>query len=432
MAMTTSKTVYRSGHARCLRGILVAPFPDPLADDEDAEVVEALRGVDHLLATMTAPAETAAMILEPVLGEGGYAPAPAAFLDGLVERCRRHGILFVADEVQSGFGRTAKLFAVEHHRHRAGRDLHGQGHRLRVPVRRPRHPSRARRPMAAGSHGGTYGGNPIGCAAALATIDVLTAPEFLDNVNARGRSSSTACVELQADDAGLRQVRGVGLMVATVFDDPGRSSQSSQHCLREGRLILMSAGTDGTALRWMPPLVVTAAEIDEALPRSPPPSRRRPDRPPTPASTRRDGMAGPAVDRRRARADHRRGRDGGMGCAARLVRRARRLSASAGRPGRVTSRRSCASSGPASSRRLDRLEEEGWGPGSAEVTDDHRGVVVVELTSGAGLWREMNVTYRRAVQAHGRRPSALMRRRRRRVERQRRSPVASSGSRPLR
>ncbi len=265
MAMTTSKTVYRSGHAPLPSGIHVAPFPDLLADDEDVEVELALRGVDHLLATTTAPSETAAMILEPVLGEGGYAPAPRAFLEGLVERCRRHGILFVADEVQSGFGRTGKLFSVEHSGIEpdvicmakgiaSGFPFAALGTRRELDDQWPR-----------GSHGGTYGGNPIGCAAALATIDVLTAPGFLDNVNARGAQLVDGLRSMQADDAGLRQVRGVGLMVATVFYDPARVVAIMQHCLHEGRLILMSAGTDGTVLRWMPPLVVTAAEIDEAL-----------------------------------------------------------------------------------------------------------------------------------------------------------------------
>ena len=116
-----------------------------------------------------------------------------------------------------------------------------------------------------GSHGGTYGGNPIGCAAALATIEVMSEPGFLDNVNARGRQLMDGLGELQRSEPGLRQVRGVGLMVATVFDDPARVAAVMRHCLHEGRLILMSAGTDGTVLRWMPPLVVTAAEIDEAL-----------------------------------------------------------------------------------------------------------------------------------------------------------------------
>jgi acetylornithine/succinyldiaminopimelate/putrescine aminotransferase len=101
--------------------------------------------------------------------------------------------------------------------------------------------------------------------AALATIEVMSEPGFLDNVTARGRQLLDGLADVQGSDPGVRQVRGVGLMVATVFDDPARVGALMQHCLREGHLILMSAGSDGTVLRWMPPLVVTAAEIDEAL-----------------------------------------------------------------------------------------------------------------------------------------------------------------------
>lgn len=265
MAMTTSKTVYRAGHTPLPSGVFAAPFPDPFAADESAEVTRALAGVDRVLATLTAPAETAAMILEPVLGEGGYVPAPKAFVTGLVERCREHGILFVADEVQSGFGRTGRMFAVDHlgiepdvicmaKGIASGFPFAALGTRREIDDRWPR-----------GSHGGTYGGNPIGCAAALATIEVMTEPGFLDNVLARGAQLLDGLTELQRSEPGLRQVRGVGLMVATVFEDAARVGAVMQHCLHEGHLILMSAGTDGTVLRWMPPLVVTAAEIDEAL-----------------------------------------------------------------------------------------------------------------------------------------------------------------------
>jgi 4-aminobutyrate aminotransferase len=265
MAMTTSKTVYRAGHAPLPAGIFVAPFPDLLAADEAAEIERALAGVDRVLATLTAPNETAAMILEPVLGEGGYAPAPKAFVEGLVDRCREYGILFIADEVQSGFGRTGRMFAVDRlgvepdvicmaKGIASGFPFAALGTRRELDDRWPR-----------GSHGGTYGGNPLGCAAALATIEVLTGPGFLDNVEARGRQLMDGLGELARLDAGVVQVRGVGLMVATVFDDPARVAAVMRHCLIEGRLVLMSAGTDGTVLRWMPPLVVTAAEIDEAL-----------------------------------------------------------------------------------------------------------------------------------------------------------------------
>jgi 4-aminobutyrate aminotransferase len=265
MAMTTSKTVYRAGHAPLPSGVYVAPFPDPLASDQDAAIDEALGGLDHLLLTQTAPHETAAMILEPVLGEGGYIPAPQAFLEGLVERCRAHGILFIADEVQSGFGRTGKMFAVDHFGIEpdiicmakgiaSGFPFSALGTRRELDDQWPK-----------GSHGGTYGGNPIGCAAALATIEVMSEPGFLDNVLARGEQLSDALRELQSQHPDLRQIRGPGLMVASSFADPARVPAIIGNCLREGRLILMNAGTYGRDIRWMPPLVVSAAEIDEAV-----------------------------------------------------------------------------------------------------------------------------------------------------------------------
>jgi 4-aminobutyrate aminotransferase len=265
MAMTTSKTVYRAGHNPLPAGIHVAPFPDPLAADQDAEIDRALAAVDLLLKTVTAPAETAAMIIEPVLGEGGYVPAPTRFLHGLVDRCREDGMLFIADEVQSGFGRTGKMFAVEHHGIEpdvicmakgiaSGFPLSALGTTAELDARWPK-----------GSHGGTYGGNAIGCAAALATIEVLTETGFLAAVEARGEQLRAGLTELQAQDDGILQVRGPGLMVGTEFSDPARVAAIQRHCLEEGRLILMSAGTFGSCLRWMPPLVVTEHEIDLAL-----------------------------------------------------------------------------------------------------------------------------------------------------------------------
>lgn len=265
MAMTTSKTSYRSGHSPLPSGVFVAPFPDPLAPDQDAEVGHCLDGLHHLLKTMTAPEETAAMILEPVLGEGGYVPAPPGFLQGVVDTCREHGILFVADEVQTGFGRTGRMFAVEHYGVEPDIICLAKGIASGFPFSALGASAALMARWPTGSHGGTYGGNPIGCAAALATIDVLTEPGFLDNVRARGEQLVAGLRELQAEDGGILQVRGLGLMVGTELADAARAAAIQRHCLDEGKLILMNAGTYGRTLRWMPPLVVTATEIDRAL-----------------------------------------------------------------------------------------------------------------------------------------------------------------------
>jgi 4-aminobutyrate aminotransferase len=265
MAMTTSKTGYRAGHAPLPSGVFVAPFPDPLADDQDAEVGRALAGFDHLLKTMTAPDETAAVILEPVQGEGGYAAAPKAFITGLVERCRQHGIMFIADEVQSGFGRTGKMFAVEHSDVEPDIICMAKGIASGFPFAALGTRRELDDKWPTGSHGGTYGGNAMGCAAALATIDIMQEPGFLDNVVARGRQLTAGLGELQQEHDVIVQVRGPGLMVGTEFRDAARVAAIQKHCLEEGHMIVMNAGTYGTCLRWMPPLVVNEREIDLGL-----------------------------------------------------------------------------------------------------------------------------------------------------------------------
>jgi 4-aminobutyrate aminotransferase len=265
MAMTTSKTSYRIGYQPLPAGIFVAPFPNPLAADQDAEAAAALRGFDHLLATMTAPDETAAVVLEPVIGEGGYIPAPPAFIQGIAERCRRHGIMFIADEVQSGFGRTGRLFAVEHSGVEPDIICMAKGIASGFPFSALGTRREIDDKWQTGSHGGTYAGNAMGCAAALATIDVLTEPGFLDNVVARGEQLQAGLRELQREHDVITQVRGLGLMVGTEFSDPARVSAIIQHCRSEGHLLLLNAGTYGGCLRWMPPLVVTEREIDLAL-----------------------------------------------------------------------------------------------------------------------------------------------------------------------
>jgi 4-aminobutyrate aminotransferase-like enzyme len=168
--------------------------------------------------------------------------------------------------VQSGFGRTGAMFAVEHYGVEpdvicmakgiaSGFPFSALGTRRELDDRWP-----------TGSHGGTYGGNPIGCAAALATIEVMTAPGFMENVRERSAQLTGGLEVLFADpSSGIRQGRGVGLMVATEFHDPQRAKEVVAHCLAEGRMILMTAGTAGRCVRWMPPLVVSADEIDEGL-----------------------------------------------------------------------------------------------------------------------------------------------------------------------
>ena len=265
MAMTTSKTVYRAGYAPLPSGIFVAPYPDPLADNQDAEVARCLAAFDHLLKTTTAPDETAAVILEPVQGEGGYNPVPPAFIHGIVERCNQHGIMFIADEVQSGFGRTGKMFAVDHFGIEPDIICMAKGIASGFPFSAlgTRHELDDR--WTPGSHGGTYGGNAMGCAAALATIEIMQEPGFMENVVARGAQLVAGIEKLRDEHDVIVDVRGLGIMIGTEFSDAARVSAVQKHCLEEGRVILMNAGTYGKCLRWMPPLVVNEHEVEIAL-----------------------------------------------------------------------------------------------------------------------------------------------------------------------
>ena len=265
MAMTTSKTVYRSGHTPLPGGVLTSPFPDPRANDPEAEIDACLAAFDRLLEGSTAPSETACAVIEPELGEGGYRLAPKRFIESIAALCAEHGILFVADEVQSGFGRTGKMFAIEHFDIEPDIICMAKG----IASGFPFSALGTRRDLddkwPTGSHGGTYGGNAIGCAAALATIDVLTEDGFLDHVNARGDQLRAGLEKLMAEGDVVEHVRGAGIMIACDLRSTEETKAVLQHCLNEGNLILMTAGAKGNTVRFMPPLTVTEEEIDIAL-----------------------------------------------------------------------------------------------------------------------------------------------------------------------
>jgi 4-aminobutyrate aminotransferase len=268
MAMTASKTIYKAGYSPLPGGIYVAPFPSLVgvpADQHDTVIDQALNAFDYLLKSQTAPQETAAVIMEPVQGEGGYIPAPKRFIEGIVERCNKHGIMFVADEVQCGFGRTGKMFAVEHYDVQPDIMCMAKGIASGFPFSALGAKTGLMDKWIPGSHGGTYGGNPIGCAASLATIDILTAPGFLDHVASRGDQLREGMMSIAKDHEGIVDVRGLGLMIGVQFKDPARVAAIVKHALEESHLILMNAGTYGEVIRFMPPLVTTADEIEIAI-----------------------------------------------------------------------------------------------------------------------------------------------------------------------
>ncbi|MFZ4426606.1 MAG: aspartate aminotransferase family protein [Saprospiraceae bacterium] len=273
MAMTTSKTVYRHKYQPLPSGIFVAPFPYTYyyGWDERTTLEFCKKQLDLLLQGQTAPDETAAILIEPVLGEGGYVPVPDAFLHHLRSVCDEHGILLILDEVQTGFGRTGKLFCFEHSGVRPDIIVMAKGLGSGLPISAIASSREIMDKWTPGTHGGTYGGgSAIASAAACATIDVMLAEGLAENAALRGAQLIAGLRRLQQRFPTMGDVRGRGLMVAVEFTMPDGAPDAAsaarilQGCIAKG-LLLLSCGTYKNVIRWIPPLVVTEAEIDAGL-----------------------------------------------------------------------------------------------------------------------------------------------------------------------
>jgi 4-aminobutyrate aminotransferase len=273
MALTTSKTIYRAGFAPLMAGVYVAPFPYAFQlkmTDEQASQW-ALEQLEHLLASQTAPKETAAVILETVLGEGGYIVPPASFMKGLREICDKHGILLVLDEVQSGFGRTGKWFAFEHFGVVPDIITAAKGIASGMPLSGVFTRTDIMKKLDVGSIGGTYGGNVIACAAGVATIRAMREENMLENATERGIQLMTGLRKLQEEYPQIGDVRGKGLMVGTEFIVEGRADKAKPlvkeiiHKAEEKGMLLLSCGTYDNTIRWIPPLTVTSEQINDGL-----------------------------------------------------------------------------------------------------------------------------------------------------------------------
>ncbi len=274
-SVTTSNLNYRTGYEPFLPGVHFAPYPMVYADfggDEAAATEACLEAFDSLLRSVVTPSSVASVLIEPVLGEGGFAPAPIAFLRGLRERCDEHGILLIADEVQTGFGRTGRMWAFEH----AGivpdvvclAKAIANGLPLSAIVS-----SRAlQERWGRGAHGSTYGGNPVACAAGIAVLETIREERLVENAVARGAELRTGLEAIAAEDERIGDVRGPGLMVGVEFvrdrttrePDAVLPDRLMAACADAGLLIL-TCGRQHETVRWIPPLDVSAAEIAEAV-----------------------------------------------------------------------------------------------------------------------------------------------------------------------
>ena len=271
MAMTTSKTIYRIGYQPLVPGIFVAPYPYMFnyGGDERAALDVSVCELKKLLKSQTAPEETACIVVEPVLGEGGYVVPPMGFMPALRQLCDEHGILLIADEIQSGLGRTGKFFAIEHTQTVPDVLLMAKGIASGLPLSGLATRKALMERWKPGSHGGTFGGNVVACAAAVATIQAMREEKLCENAVVRGAQLMAGLRKLQAEFGSIGDVRGLGLMVGVEFGRPGAPDTATAKAVIkaafERGLMLLGCGTFDNVIRWIPPLVVSEQQIDEAL-----------------------------------------------------------------------------------------------------------------------------------------------------------------------
>ena len=272
MALTTSKTIYRAGYQPLPAGVFVAPYPYAYRYGWSPQETEAfcLRELELLLKTQTAPFETAAILVEPVLGEGGYVVPPPGFLASLRRICDEHGFLLISDEIQSGFGRTGKWFAIEHFGVVPDIMTMAKGLASGLPLSGIAARRELMERWIPGSHGGTYGGNAVACAAAVATIRAIREEHLLENAQRMGALLMGQLQSLQEEFPVIGDMRGLGLMIGAEFTDldgtpaTGLAKAVAKGCLKR-HLLLLTCGPWDNTVRWIPPLVVTQEQIEEAL-----------------------------------------------------------------------------------------------------------------------------------------------------------------------
>ncbi|HVS22015.1 MAG TPA: aminotransferase class III-fold pyridoxal phosphate-dependent enzyme, partial [Pyrinomonadaceae bacterium] len=276
LSLTSSKAAQRVGFKRQALDVVHVPYPNeyrnPFRDDEcgDGGAGQgALNWIENrLFKTTTPPEEVAAIIVEPVQGEGGYLPAPKGFLNGLRRICDEHGILLVADEVQSGMGRTGKMFACEHYDVKADIVCIAKGIASGLPLGAC--VSRADlMNWKPGAHASTFGGNPVAIASALKTIELLQR-ELVGNSADVGAYLKTGLEKLMSKHDCIGDVRGMGMMLGVEFVKDRATKQPDadlrdrvEVAVFERGLILLGCGPN--SIRWSPPLILTRENVDVAL-----------------------------------------------------------------------------------------------------------------------------------------------------------------------
>ena len=255
VSLTASKNTYRAGFGPLLPGVLHAFYGDGRdMDMAPGSAEDGFPTIDYiekfLFKRLVAPREVAAVVVEPVLGEGGYIVPPDGWLRALRDLCDRHGIYLICDEVQSGMGRTGKMWAVEHTGVEPDILLSGKGIASGMPLG-AMIAKDAKMTWTAGTHGSTYGGNPVACAAALATIDVIRSEHLMENADKVGNVILEGLRDIQTRHDSIREVRGLALMIGVEFPDHDVAAQVEHRSFEKGLLVL---GCGDDAIRMSPAL----------------------------------------------------------------------------------------------------------------------------------------------------------------------------------
>jgi 4-aminobutyrate aminotransferase len=274
LSFTASKPLYHEGFYPLMNGVVHVPYPDPYrpvftqrpSEDYGETVVRYIE--EQVLGKLLPAEDVAGLLVESIQGEGGYIIPPPGFYPALRDLCDRHDILLIVDEVQSGMGRTGKWWAIENFGIEPDIICVGKGIASGIPLGA----IIARKSIVTwplGSHGNTYGGNPIACAAALATMDLIQ-DEYLQNAKDVGDYALDALNEIASRHPSVGQVRGIGLMIGVEFVK-NKQSKEPAHDLRE-RIVqrafergLLSLGCGKSTIRVSPPLSITKSELDDGL-----------------------------------------------------------------------------------------------------------------------------------------------------------------------
>jgi 4-aminobutyrate aminotransferase/(S)-3-amino-2-methylpropionate transaminase len=276
LAMTSKYARFKKGFGPFAPEIYRLPFPNlyrrPDEMSEEGYIDFFVQQLEHAMIAQVDPSDVAAIVIEPVQGEGGYIPTPTRFLKRIRELCTEHGMLMIADEIQSGFGRTGKLFAVEHYDIVPDLLVTGKSIASGMPLAAVTGPEEIMKSPQPGGMGGTYSGNPLACAAALETIKMIADPGFLERADNIGKRIRNRLELIAAQTELIGDIRGLGPMLAVelVTDQTQKTPAAEetiklrQAALQRG-LIILPAGLHFSCIRFLPPLIISDEMIDEGM-----------------------------------------------------------------------------------------------------------------------------------------------------------------------